>query len=154
VKLGVAQERNGIVKTVLINSAIAILLTVAADVQANSAVNAWESEREKVTDATVLDLRDYPHHRYLPPEKFSLFARCVAEKRIQLAKRRCIGTTVRAASRLPELGSLCEPAKAIIAGSSEDLPLRRGDDRCARRLCSAATSAAWCWLAVATLPAG
>jgi len=48
---------------------------------------------------------------------------------------------------------LSEPAKAIIAGSAEDLPLRRGDDRRARRLCSAATGAAWCWLVVATLPA-
>jgi hypothetical protein len=74
-------------KTVLISSSIAIVLPFTADVQANSAVTDWEAAREKITDETVLDLRECPHYRYLPPEKFSLFVRCVTEKRIQPAKR-------------------------------------------------------------------
>jgi hypothetical protein len=45
-----------------------------------------ESAREEITNETIQDLRDYPHYRYLPSERFGLFARCVAEKRIQVAK--------------------------------------------------------------------
>jgi hypothetical protein len=50
-------------------------------------VTAWESARKEVTEETRSDFDDYHHYRYLPSERFGLFARCVAEKRIPLAKR-------------------------------------------------------------------
>lgn len=64
---------------------LVLVLATMPNLHASIAVSGAESAREEITHLTTLDLRDYPHYRYLPRDRFGLFARCVAEKQIQMA---------------------------------------------------------------------
>ena len=64
----------------------ALALASIPSLYASTGISVLESTREEITQETILDLRDYPHYRYLPSNRFGLFARCVTEKRIQMAK--------------------------------------------------------------------